>query len=410
MDLTLSNGLRVICIEKKNVPIISCIVYYKCGSDDDAISKSGVAHYLEHMAFFNNKCEFSDFLEGIGAEFNAFTSNQLICFEEVVPTEHIETVLKHESMRMGEFDIDIEKFKSEKGAILEERSMRTDNYPDGQYSELENAYIFNRIPIIGWRNEIESITPNDLVKFRNKWFAPNNAVIFLTGDIDVANIKSLVKKYFEKIPSKNIVRTKKNKDKPKNTKVIEFKSSKIGTLACANYTYFVPQTINKNFRKKMAAELAFAVLNQSKSMFKNTLEHSFNIANKIHFVYDHTSNIFDTLEIELQCSSIDNLYKSEDVLKYLLEKILCNGISETELNIVKRQNALADAYKKEDIATISFLMVNYFANGYSLEEIQKMDDVIQSINAKECNDILCEILKSSPIAISRMLPKEHDSD
>ncbi|MBQ7674042.1 MAG: insulinase family protein [Alphaproteobacteria bacterium] len=411
-DFTLSNGLRVICIEKKGVPVVSCIVYYKCGSTNDALSKSGVAHYLEHMAFFNNHCAFSDFLESIGAEFNAFTSNRLVCFEEVVPIEHIETVLKNEAERMNTFDIDIEKFRSEKGAILEERSMRTDNDPFGQCQELETAYVFHEIPIIGWRNEIESITPEDLVNFRNKWFAPNNAIILLAGDIEVKKIKKLIEKYFGDIQKKEIQNLDLIvvKEKPQITKEIEFRSTKIGTSASVSYLYFVPPDIKQDFRKRLAFILAGHVLNEPQSLFRSCLEHNLNKADGIYFAYNSTMNAFSVLDVSISCSSIDNLEESERIFGYLIKKLLAKGISQKELDLAKRQSMLADAYAKEDIASITHILVHSFAAGYTLDQIQKMDDVIQSITLEECNSVLKEVLTASPIAILRMLPKEHDRD
>lgn len=409
-DFTLNNGLRVICIAKKGVPVISCMVYYKCGSANDALSKSGVAHYLEHMAFFNNHCEFSDFLESIGAEFNAFTSNNLIGFEEVVPVDHIEAVLKNEAERMGVFNIDTEKFKSEKGAILEERSMRIENDPFGQCKELETACVFHEIPVIGWRNEIESITPEDLINFRNKWFAPNNAIILLAGDVNVKQIKKLVEKYFGNISKKKMKRLITEKEKPKITKEIEFRSSKIGTSASASYLYFVPPHIKQDFRKRLAFVLAGYVLNQPQSLFRSCLEHSLNKSDGIYFAYNSTMNAFSVLDISISCSSIDNLEESEKILGYLIKKILAKGISQSELDLAKRQSMLADAYAKEDIADITKFIVYSLAAGYTLDQIQKMDDVIQSITLEECNSVLKEVLDASPIAILRMLPKEHDRD
>ncbi|MDR1235711.1 MAG: insulinase family protein, partial [Holosporaceae bacterium] len=121
VDFVLKNGLRVICIEKKTSPIIFFSIWYRCGSKDDAVSKSGVAHYLEHMAFVSKRMEFNTFLESVGALRNAFTSLNVICFHELVPKENIEVVFNHESMRMKSLDIADDAFLSEKGAILEER-------------------------------------------------------------------------------------------------------------------------------------------------------------------------------------------------------------------------------------------------------------------------------------------------
>jgi zinc protease len=167
-EFALDNGLRVVCVKRNSVPIIAFSIWYKCGSKCDLVSKSGVAHYLEHTAFSSKK-EFRDFLEEIGAECNAFTSFNTICFYEIVPKEHLETIFLNESDRMKSIQIDDTDFLSEKGAILEERSMRTDNDPEGAYQETMLANMFNRktggIGIIGWKHEINGIKKQETSQF-----------------------------------------------------------------------------------------------------------------------------------------------------------------------------------------------------------------------------------------------------
>ena len=93
-EFKLKNGLKVIMIQRKSVPIISLSIWFKCGSKCDPLSKSGAAHFLEHLAFLNHKQVFSDYLEEIGADKNAFTSINAICFYEIFPKDCLEKVLK----------------------------------------------------------------------------------------------------------------------------------------------------------------------------------------------------------------------------------------------------------------------------------------------------------------------------
>lgn len=413
-DFTLNNGLRIVCIDKKELPIVCCSVFYKCGSINETPSKSGIAHFLEHMAFCGDNGAFSDFLENAGAEDNAFTSFRTICFYEIVPINHLETVFKYESRRMEFMDINKEKFLSEKGAILEERSMRCDNIPQGQYLESIDAALFNRmsggIHPIGWRHEIESTEPQDLIDFHDKWFAPNNAVILIVGDINIAKIKSLAEKYFAKIKSKEIAKINDDAIKPKEIKKIELKSSKIGTEAEVNYTYFVPFSVKDNFRKSMALFLVSQMLNQPTSFAKKTLENSLNKATSISFDYDYGAYQYDIFRVSIACSSVDNLSECEELWGYLKRKILISGITQTELETVKRQRAMSLAYRDQDIRTISEHIWWDMASGFTLEQIQSMDDVIQSITLEECKEALNEVLKPQYIAVSRILPKEHDRD
>lgn len=413
-DFKLKNGLRVICINKKTLPIVCFSVFYNCGSVNEEASKSGVAHYLEHMAFCGDKGIFSQFLESVGAEYNAFTSLRYICFYEIVSNAHLEEIIKNEARRMEHIDVDQEKFVSEKGAILEERNMRTDNAPFGQFIETFAANVFNRqlggILPIGWRNEIEKTEPKDIVDFHDKWFAPNNAIVLVVGDVDVERVKSLTKKYFGPIKSKKIEKLSEYGPRPSEYKEIELRSKKIGSSATVVCSYYVPFSVKQNHRKCIALYLATSILNQPLSFARKTLEHTLNSATNASFEYDNGNFQYDVFNIAVTCSSIDNLSEAEDVLPYIKDKILVNGISKAELEREKQRRAVSNAYRDDDISNIAMHIWYDLGAGFTIEQIRTMDDVMQSITVDECNEVLFEILENPPITISRILPKEQDRD
>lgn len=413
-EFLLNNGLRVILLEKKTSPIISFSIWYDCGSMCDAPSKSGVAHYLEHMAFCADKGVFDNFLENIGADRNAFTSTRTICFYEIVPSENIETVFKHEAARLKSIDIDKDKFISEKGAILEERSMRCDSNPPGQAFECLSANIFNRYPggisIIGWKSEIESIEPQDLVDFYDKWFAPNNATIILAGDINIGHVKNLIEKYFGNIKAKKLPEKNKKYEKPKCIKEIKFSSPKTGSLSSVDYIYFVPYLLSSNFRKNMALKLAVQIINQPNFFAKKALEHSLNKATNLSFEYIKGYFQYDILIVSIVCSSVNNRVDSEKTWEYLKNKMHSLNINKADLDVVKRQELISMAYKNDDIKKISEYLGWMLSFGYSIGEIQSVDETIQSITTEECAEVLKEVLIPHPIGVLRIVPKGYDRD
>ncbi|MDR2157760.1 MAG: insulinase family protein [Holosporaceae bacterium] len=414
VDFVLENGLRVVCIEKKTSPITFFSIWYRCGSKCDAISKSGAAHYLEHMAFVANKMEFSNFLEDVGADKNAFTSINAICFHELVPKENIETVFIHESRRMISLDIDDDAFLSEKGAILEERSTRVDNDPNGASQESLLSNIFNReaggIGIIGWKHEIQSITKKDLYKFHRKWFAPNNAVVVLSGDFDLNQIKKMAEKYFGKIPPKKLPKRVKKTPSGPCLKEIKYGSPKNGSASVAEYIYRTPFSSKESLKKTIALEVALKVMNRPASFVKKILKDALNHATEVAFSYVDRLFQYDIVVLEIASPSIDDLGDAENAWRYLKNKLAYAGVLKSELDAVKRQELVSLAYKKDDIIEMS----NYFGwlliNGYSVDEIQSIDDMIQEVSEKECNDLLREIFSQDPIAIFRILPKSYDRE
>ncbi|GHU17579.1 peptidase M16 [Alphaproteobacteria bacterium] len=413
-SFTLKNGLLVVCLHKKTTPIISFSVWYKCGSAQDAISKSGVAHYLEHMAFECDKREFSDFLESVGAESNAFTSLRSICFYEIIPSEHLEKIFEYEAKRMTSITIDDAPFLSEKGAILEEWSMSIGSSPDGSAGESLCANVFNRtaggISVIGWKSEIESLQPQDLLDFHKAWFAPNNAIIVIVGDIpDLKKIKNLAEKYFGNIPKKEILRREEDSSRPSCVKEITYASPKVSNTSI-EYIYHVPFSHLKNLRKSLALDLAISVINQPDSFTRKILEHDLKKATSVTFSYTKGYFPYDIASIGIESSSLNNRSDSEKICTYLLKKLLLSGIAKNDLETVKKQKQLAMAYKKDDIGSIAQHVGHLLSNEYSTEEIQSMDDVIQSITVEECNDALREVFSLDPVVISKVVPKGYDRD
>ncbi|GHT91294.1 peptidase M16 [Alphaproteobacteria bacterium] len=413
-QFTLKNGLSVICLKKKTTPIISFSMWYKCGSANDAVSKSGVAHYLEHMACEFDKRKFSDFLEDIGAESNAFTSLRSICFYEIVPCEHLEKIFEYESRRMKAIDIDDAVFLSEKGAILEERSMRCDSSPEGSAFESLGANAFNRtaggISIIGWKSEIESLQPQDLLDYHKAWFAPNNAILLIIGDIpDLEQIKKLAEKYFGNIEKKEILRWEEDSSRPSCVKEVTYASPKIG-YTNIEYSYHVPFSHRENLRKSLALGLAIDVINQPDSFIRKILENDLKKARYVYFSYIEGYFPYDIASIGIRSFSLNDRIDSEKICDYLLKKLLLTGISKNNLDVVKKQKQLEMAYKKDDIGSMSRYVGHLLSNGYSMEEIQFMDDVVQSITVEECNSVLREVFSLDPVVISKVVPKGYDRD
>ncbi|MCR4555466.1 MAG: insulinase family protein [Alphaproteobacteria bacterium] len=413
-EFSLKNGMKVIMIEKKSVPIISLSVWYKCGSKCDMLSKSGAAHFLEHLACENHKRVFSDYLEEIGAENNAFTFFNTICFYEIFPSDCFEKVLSFESERMKSLEIEDKVFQNEKKAILEERGMRVDADVQGRYGEVFLSNIFNRqiggIEVIGWKHEIESIEIEDLQAFYKKWITPNNAILILVGDFEKKSAKELIEKYFGTVSRGDSPKISSLNNKEFNKKLIECRSTENGPSSAITYVLKVPFSPKNNLRKSLALSLALEILEQPSSFTETILKQMSNIISTVNFSYTDSVYQFDILDITFHATSIDNLDKVEIAWPYLKKKILADCISENDLKKIKRRRLISLAYKREDIQHIA----EYF--GWNLmfrlpvKEILSLDNMVQSITVKECNDVLQEIFSTSPISVMKTFPKGYDRD
>jgi zinc protease len=209
---TLANGMQVVVVTNRRAPVVSHHVWYKVGSADSPIGKSGLAHFLEHLMFKGTETlapgEFSKIVARNGGNENAFTGQDYTGYFQTIAKDRLETVMRMEADRMVNLQLDPEQVRTERDVILEERSMRVDNDPGSRLGELINAtqYLNSpyRLPVIGWRHEIASYTREDALAFYRTWYAPNNAILIVAGDIDADELRPLAEKYYGVIPARPV--------------------------------------------------------------------------------------------------------------------------------------------------------------------------------------------------------------
>lgn len=207
-SITLPNGLQVVVIENHRAPVVTQMIWYKVGSADDPPGKSGIAHFLEHLMFKATKNlktgEFSKIVARNGGRNNAFTSNDYTAYHQTIATDRLEIVMKLEAERMQHLIIDAKEIEPERQVVLEERRSRTENRPTGRLREQFIAALYlnypYRIPVIGWPNDIHTISKYDLERFYRRWYTPNNAILIVAGKTTMTKVRPLAEKYFGPIP------------------------------------------------------------------------------------------------------------------------------------------------------------------------------------------------------------------
>ena len=209
----LPNGLEVVVIENHKAPIIKCMLWYKAGAVDEAEGKGGSAHLLEHLMFRGTKKvsgeEFDRLLKQNGVESNAFTSLDFTAYHHNADISKLELVLALEADRMENLQISDKNFALERDIVYQERKQMVDNNPSATFFEayrnlLWQEHPYHR-PVSGTSAEIKALTKSDIENFYHKYYQPNNAVLVLSGDIDLQTAKLLAEKYFGKIENKTKV-------------------------------------------------------------------------------------------------------------------------------------------------------------------------------------------------------------
>ena len=207
-EFVLDNGLKILLAEDHKSPSVTFQIWYRVGGRNEKDGKSGLAHFLEHMMFKGTPTtgpeEYSRIIAKNGGRSNAFTSNDMTVYFATMSREKIGIEIDLEADRMANALLGETYFEPEKKVIQEERRLRTEDNPAAALSEVASAVAFvihpYRRPVVGWMEDIQNLTRQDLADFYKLYYAPNNAVIVIVGDFSTAEILPKVKAAFEKIP------------------------------------------------------------------------------------------------------------------------------------------------------------------------------------------------------------------
>jgi zinc protease len=203
-SFTLDNGLEVVVIEDHRAPVVTNMVWYKVGSADEQAGHSGIAHFLEHLMFKGTDDigpgEFSQIVEAQGGSDNAFTTYDHTAYFQRVAADRLDLMMKMEADRMRDLRLLENDVLTERNVIIEERKTRTDSSPGALLSEQMRAaqYMNHRygVPIIGWKHEMAQLSRQDALDYYKRYYAPNNAIVIVAGDVKPADVLALAKQYY----------------------------------------------------------------------------------------------------------------------------------------------------------------------------------------------------------------------
>ena len=208
----LENGLTVLVLADPRAPVVTNQVWYRVGSMDEHSGITGISHMLEHMMFKGSEKyppgEFSRIVASLGGRENAFTGRDYTGYFQVVGSEHWETVMAMEAERMHALKLTDEEFLPERRVVIEERRLTTEDRPNSLLSEQFHATAFFNQPyghpIIGWMSDIEAYTVDDLRDWYAQWYAPNNAVVVVVGDVDPEAVIAAAERHYGHIPAREL--------------------------------------------------------------------------------------------------------------------------------------------------------------------------------------------------------------
>ena len=357
---TLSNGMKVLVIENHRAPVVVSQVWYKVGASYEHDGITGISHVLEHMMFKGTEehpaGEFSEIIAANGGEENAFTGQDFTAYFQKIAKNRLELCLELEADRMRNLVFDEKEFLKEIEVVKEERRLRTDDKPTALTYERFNAVAYTnspyRRPIIGWMEDLDTLTVDDAREWYETWYAPNNATLVVAGDVLAEDVFRLAKQYFGPLPGSKIPELKPRREAK------QYGTQRLTVEVPAKIPYLVmgykapvlkPEDINgENEWEMYALEVLAGVLDGGNSArLSKNLVRGQEIANSASASYGMSAR-HETLFV---LSAVPNDEVAIEVLEFALREEI-NTIKnqlpdEDELDRVKAQVVAAEVYQQD---------------------------------------------------------------
>jgi len=367
---TLKNGMKLLVLEDNSIPNANMYLFYKVGSRNEHPGITGLSHFFEHMMFNGAKKYGPKMLDQVmeynGGSNNAYTTNDVTVYTDWFPSSALEVIFDLEADRISSLSIDSAMVQSERGVVLSERSTGLENSPWRLLSENIEATAFQEgayhWPVIGYEQDIKNWTKEDLEYYFRTYYAPNNCVVVISGNVKAENVKNLAKKYLEPIPAQpaakpvHLVETLQTGER-RITVQKEVASPYLGIA------YPVPDAKNQDY---YALDVLSSILTSgNSSRLYTALVDKKQLASSVFTNFGATfdPSLFAIYAVTNKGKKVEDL---ENAVYEELEKIKKEGITEKELQKVKNQK-LIEFYnqvetingKSNNIGTYEVFFGNY---------------------------------------------------
>jgi len=395
-DFTLANGLELVVIPDHRAPVVTHMIWYKVGAADETPGKSGLAHFLEHLMFKgtakNPTGKFSQVVARIGGQENAFTSQDYTGYYQRVPSDQLKTVMEFEADRMTGLQLTDDVVLPERNVILEEQNQRIGNNPRARLGEQIDAalYLNNPYgkPVIGWRHEMEELSRDDAIGFYRRFYAPNNAVVVIAGDVDPAKARALVEETYGKVPRHNNLppRIRAQEPPPVAARSLTLADAR-AEIPTLQREYLVPSFATSKRGESMALEVLAHILGSgSNSRLYRGLVVDKQVAVAANAWYDASTLDLSKFAIGGSPRPGVTLTQLEAETDAIVVEVIAKGVTAEELERAKTR-LIADAvYALDNQASMARWYGTALTTGASVNDVKNWPDRIRAVTAEQVQD------------------------
>ncbi|MBI1214069.1 MAG: insulinase family protein [Alphaproteobacteria bacterium] len=398
----LANGLQVVVIEDHRAPVVTHMVWYRCGAADETRGHSGIAHFLEHLMFKGTdriaSGDFSKIVARQGGQDNAFTTHDETVYWQRVARDRLGLVMDLESDRMAHLKLTDKVVLPERDVILEERRMRVDNNPSSLLSEQMSAALYLNhpygIPVIGWFHEMQKLTRADAEAWYNAHYGPNNAILIVAGDVTVDEVKTLAEKYYGPVAARPVPpRWRPGEPPPIAARRVTLVDAR-ATQSYFSREYLTPSYRTEKGREAYALEVGAEILGGgATSRLYRALVEDRKLAAEASASYSGNDYDYSTFSIDLTPRSGVALAALEAAGDKVIADFLKTGPTAEEMKRAISRLRAAAIYARDSQNTMAQIYGFGLIDGQTIDEIYKWPDVIATVKAEEVAAAMREFLK-----------------
>ncbi|MER2520013.1 MAG: pitrilysin family protein [Bdellovibrionales bacterium] len=410
-SFTLANGLQVIVVPNHLAPVVNQMVWYKVGAADEVPGKTGLAHYLEHLMFRGTRNvapgDFSKLIAAQGGNDNAFTSWDYTAYFETVAADRLPMIMGLEADRMRHLRVTPETATPELQVVLSERQQRTDNDPHGRFNEEVRRALLPRhpygVPVIGWRKDIEKLSVADAEKFYRRHYAPNNAVVVISGDVKPETVMRLAASIYGPIPKSDVPPRRSLPSAPMPTKERLRRVDPGIDLAQIQINAVVPSRTTQKGREAYAFEVLSEVLDSGEvGLLYRHLVQDKAIASGIGASYDPDSRGDALFSIAASPAPKTRPKVLETALQEELRALAQQGLEPALIEAAKARLIRAAIFARDSLMAPGYVFGSALATGRSVADVEDWPARIEAVTVDEVNAAL-RAMESSPRKITALL-------
>ena len=414
----LDNGMQIVVIENHRAPVVTHMVWYKVGAADEPAGKSGIAHYLEHLMFKGTQTrapgEFSQIIANLGGRENAFTSHDYTGYFQTIAPRHLGLMMALEADRMTGLVLTDEIIEPERRVILEERRSRTENNPRSLLSEQVAAATYlnhpYRLPVIGWAHEIKDVSRADLEAFYETWYAPNNAILVVSGDVDPQEVLRLARETYGKIAAKTLPPRVRPTEPPHLApREVVMRDARVDQPAWSR-RYLAPSYVAGDNEHAYALELLAEIIGGSATgrIYRSIVvdESLAASAGAWYSPGDLDLTIFGLWFSPRPGVAVDAV---RDALDEQIATLLKDGITADELSRAKQRLIDSAVFARDSVGGPARVLGAALATGQTVADVESWPERIGAVTVEQVNAAAREVFNVNRSTTGVLLPAKGDS-